>query len=77
MCVVTLSAATTSPLQPNQTLSMILEDGGERDLQAAGPLRLVGARHGYPVGDENQPRQYLSSQERDSRMAVRISPAME
>ena len=44
------------------------------------PARTVaGARTGKrdSVGDKNQPRQYRSSQLRDSRMAVRISPAIE
>ena len=49
----------------------------ERDFEAAGALAGARPRKRHPVRNEDQPRQYRSSQLRDSRMAVRISPAIE
>ena len=65
------------PLQPNQTPWLRLRNEREHDLKAAGPRAAVPARNGYAIGYHHYPRQYRSSQLRDSRMAVRIRPAME
>jgi len=49
----------------------------ERDFEATGALAGVRTGNRHPVRHEDQPRQYRSSQLRDSRMAVRISTAIE
>ena len=75
--VATLSASTTLPLQPNQTLGMFLSTGASATSRPPARGVAAGARHGHTVGNENQPRQYRSSQLRDRRIAVRIRPAIE
>src|SRR5262249_52839046 len=62
-----------APAEPNAT--MFLEGGTENDLEATGALLCAGIWHA--IGNKNQPRQYRSSQLRDKRIAVRMSPAME
>jgi hypothetical protein len=65
----------SAPSEPQSW--MALEDRAQGDLQPAGAAVAFSGRNGDTVGDEYQPRQYRSSQLRDKRMAVRISPAIE
>ena len=53
------------------------EDRRERNFEPAGAISSTGARNGHAIGNEDQPRQYRSSQLRDKRIAVRIRPAIE
>ena len=63
-----------APAEPHRL--RMLPDRRERDLKPARALA-VRARRRDTIGDEDQPRQYRSSQLRESRIAVRIRPAME
>jgi hypothetical protein len=56
---------------------VLLEGRCQSDFQAACAVSSAGGRRGDTVRDENQPRQYRSSQLRDRRIAVSINPANE
>src|SRR5262249_49851307 len=55
----------------------LLQDRLQGDFKPAGALSARTAWDRNPVGDDNYPRQYRSSQLRESRIAVRTSPAIE
>jgi hypothetical protein len=54
-----------------------LEQRPYGDGEATGLIAAVTVGNRDPIRYDYQPRQYRSSQLRDSRMAVRISPAIE
>jgi hypothetical protein len=56
---------------------MTLEYRRQRNFETAGTAVYFASGIRNPVRNQNQPRQYRSSQLRESRMAVRINPAME
>jgi hypothetical protein len=56
---------------------MLLEQGANRNRKSAGLVAAVAARDSLTVRNYYQPRQYRSSQLRDSRIAVKIRPAIE
>src|SRR5215831_20065457 len=63
----------STPAEPEAAVA--LEQRAHRNGK---PARLaIAARDGYTVGNDDQPRQYRSSQLRDSRIAVKIKPAIE
>ena len=64
-----------APAEPQTAVA--LEQGTNGDGQAPGLIGAVPARDCYSIRNDDQPRQYRSSQLRDNRMAVKISPAIE
>ena len=65
----------SAPAEPEA--AVLLEQGAHGHRETAGLAAAVGVRDGDPVRDHDQPRQYRSSQLRDSRIALKIMPAIE
>ena len=64
-----------APSEPHAGAPLEQRANGDRK-----PARLAGAvaaRDGHAVGNDDQPRQYRSSQLRERRIAVKIRPAIE
>jgi hypothetical protein len=63
------------PAEPQAAMS--LEQGANGNRKPAGLVAVIAARHSHAIRNHYQPRQYRSSQLRDSRIAVKIRPVIE
>ena len=65
------------PLQPNHTPLPMAQRRLDGHFEAAGAPAGLAVGNGNAIGNYDEPRQYRSSQLFDSRIALRISPAIE
>ena len=73
--VVIVAGDFSAPPEPDA--GILFQQGAHGDRKTARLVCTAAGRDRHAVGYDNQPRQYRSSQLRDRRIAVRMSPAIE